>query len=283
LSDERKTAEERERTEASEQDGEMEEVASGDDLEQLAKAARAAILNLKPDAFEDELDEAEAEELDLAEEAPPAGAGLRIAELEEALAHKDVELAQKEAELGQKDAEVGQLRDRVLRLAAEFDNFKKRSRKERQDMVQYANEELIKQLLPVLDNFERALESGGPDVPEAFFKGVELIYTQAVNIFDRLGLKAIEAIGKPFDPNLHEAMMREAKAELPENVVVQELRRGYYLNEKVIRQSMVSVSTRPPEAPVQEVPDTEDGPGEEAPAELSSENPTTVSGSEEQS
>src|SRR5262249_9903717 len=94
-----------------------------------------------------------------------------------------------EARLAEKDDELNQLRDRLLRLAAEFDNFKKRSRKERGDLVQFANEELLKQFLPVLDNFERALESGRQqNVPEAFFKGVELIYSQANNILERIGL-----------------------------------------------------------------------------------------------
>jgi molecular chaperone GrpE len=268
LSDERKSAEVQpvEQEPSPARTVEAEEELVNEDLDQLIRDAQAAILHNRHET-QDEEAEAEVEQTPSLEPAVDV-----LQEVDEAFDHKLEEL---ERQIAQRDDEIGQLKDRMLRLAAEFDNFKKRSRKERSDLVLYANEELVKQLLPVLDNFERALESGRQqNMAEGFFKGIELIYGQALNILERIGLKHIEVVGQTFDPNLHEAVMRDPNAELPDNTIVQEFRRGYSLNEKVIRQAMVSVAARPggdasetDVEPNQSAKDSEEQPAEEAPAD----------------
>lgn len=236
MSEERKSAEAQQaEASSSKKTVEAEEEMGAEDLDQLIRDAQAAILQNRQET-------PAAEELQVDSEGSGQEVAQETPELDEGL---DPKLEELRSQLAQKDQGLAHLKDRLLRLAAEFDNFKKRSRKERSDLVLFANEELIKQFLPVLDNFERALENGRQQaVPESFFKGIELIYNQASRTLERIGLKHIEVVGQSFDPNLHEAVMRDADSELPENTVVQEFRRGYSLNDKVIRQAMVSVSAR---------------------------------------
>lgn len=148
-----------------------------------------------------------------------------------------------EAELEQAKAKVNEHQDRLMRLQAEFDNYRKRTQKEKTEIIKYASEQLIAELLPVLDNFERAASSAqtNPDF-NAFSQGVEMIFRQMQSVLNKEGLKAIEAIGQAFDPNLHDAVLRVESDEHPENTVVEELQKGYYLKEKVLRPSMVKVS-----------------------------------------
>lgn len=131
----------------------------------------------------------------------------------------------------------------LQRLQAEFDNYRKRTQKEKEDFAKYAAERVVEALLPVLDNFERALEAAkATQDMKSFGQGVEMICKQMQNILAKEGLAAIEAIGQPFDPNIHEAVIQVDAAEYPGNTVVEELQKGYYLKEKVIRPSMVKVS-----------------------------------------
>ncbi|AET70402.1 molecular chaperone GrpE (heat shock protein) [Desulfosporosinus orientis DSM 765] len=148
-----------------------------------------------------------------------------------------------EAELEQAKANVNEHQDHLMRLQAEFDNYRKRTQKEKTEIIKYASERLIAELLPVLDNFERAASSArtNPDF-NAFSQGVDMIFRQMQTVLDKEGLKAIEATGQPFDPNLHDAVLRVESDEHPENTVVEELQKGYYLKEKVLRPSMVKVS-----------------------------------------
>jgi len=148
-----------------------------------------------------------------------------------------------EAELAQAKAKVDEHYDHLLRLQAEFDNYRKRTQKEKTDIIKYASERLVVELLPVLDNFERAASSAqlNPDF-NAFSQGVEMIFRQLQTALNKEGLKVIEATGQPFDPNLHDAVLRVESDEHPENTVVEELQKGYYLKEKVLRPSMVKVS-----------------------------------------
>ncbi|AFQ45834.1 nucleotide exchange factor GrpE [Desulfosporosinus meridiei] len=148
-----------------------------------------------------------------------------------------------EAELIQAKAKADEHKDHMLRLQAEFDNYRKRTQKEKTEIIKYASERLISELLPVLDNFERAASSAqvNPDF-NAFSQGIDMIYRQLQTALNKEGLKAIEAAGQPFDPNLHDAVLRVESDEHPENTVVEELQKGYYLKEKVLRPSMVKVS-----------------------------------------
>ena len=131
--------------------------------------------------------------------------------------------------------------ERYMRLMAEFQNFKKRAAKEKTDIHAYANEKIMNELLPVLDNFERALETDASDA-EAYAKGMSLIFEQMKTALEKSGLKEIEALGETFDPNLHNAVMMEDSEEHESGKVSKVLQKGYTLNDKVIRPSMVAVS-----------------------------------------
>ena len=131
--------------------------------------------------------------------------------------------------------------ERYMRLMAEFQNFKKRAAKEKTDIHAYANEKLMNELLPVLDNFERALETKTEEV-ESYAKGMELIFSQMKTALENHGLKEIEALGEDFDPNKHSAVMNEDSEEYESGKVCKVLQKGYELNGKVIRPTMVAVA-----------------------------------------
>ena len=131
--------------------------------------------------------------------------------------------------------------ERYMRLMAEFQNFKKRAAKEKTDIHAYANEKLMNELLPVLDNFERALETKTDEV-ESYAKGMELIFSQMKTALENHGLREIEALGETFDPNKHNAVMNEESEEYESGKVCKVLQKGYELNGRVIRAAMVAVA-----------------------------------------
>lgn len=136
--------------------------------------------------------------------------------------------------------------DRLLRLQADFDNTRKRIEREKQDFAKFANEAIILELLNVLDDLERAVslaESKHEDL-QAFLKGVEMILAHLYEMLKQYGLRPIEAEGKPFDPHLHEALMQVENKDVPEHTVVEELQKGYLLNDRVIRTAKVKVSKK---------------------------------------
>lgn len=136
-----------------------------------------------------------------------------------------------------------ELEDRMLRLAAEFDNYKKRTAREFEQLVKTANENLILQLVEVLDNFERALDSAKSAKDfDAFHQGVELIHQHLRDLLARQGLAPIEAMGKSFDPHQHEAVLQVEDQQHPQETVVNEIQRGYMLGEKLLRPARVVVS-----------------------------------------
>ena len=137
-------------------------------------------------------------------------------------------------------AQLAAKEDQLLRLAAEYDNFRRRSAKEKTEAYSKAKADAALAFLPVYDNLERALKQGSED--EAFLKGVEMTMTQLVNVLDSLGIKAIEAEGKPFDPNFHNAVMHVEDENLGENVVAQVFQTGFIMGDKVIRFAMVQVA-----------------------------------------
>lgn len=145
--------------------------------------------------------------------------------------------------------------DRILRLQADFDNTRKRLDKEKQEFFKYANEGMIVELLNVLDDLERAVnltESKHQDLP-AFLKGVEMILAHLYEMLKENGVKPIEAQGKIFDPHLHEALMQVEDAEKPEHTVIEELQKGYMLNDRVIRTAKVKVSKKDTGSPGHQV------------------------------
>ena len=132
--------------------------------------------------------------------------------------------------------------EKYVRLMAEFQNYKKRVAKEKNDIREYATEKLVMELLPVLDNFERALAASAEDDPAGYAKGIELIFTQMVTELQKSGLAEVEAEGQDFDPTKHNAVMTEENEELESGKVSKVLQKGYALNDKVIRPSMVAVT-----------------------------------------
>lgn len=162
---------------------------------------------------------------------------------------KEVQIDLLKEQLEKTEKEYKELEDRLLRVAAEFDNYKKRSVREFQSIVKNANEELITQLVETLDNFQRALDSASRSNStknsgdfDGFHKGVELIYQHFKDILAKEGLKEIKAIGEPFDPHLHEAVMQQESDKFPEGTVMDEISKGYMLNDKVIKHTKVVVS-----------------------------------------
>lgn len=141
-----------------------------------------------------------------------------------------------------KDLKIDELNDRLIRNMAEFDNFRKRSEKEKSQMFEIGARDIIEKILPVIDNFERGLGAISEEEREsAFAQGVEKIYKQMFTALSDAGLKPIEAVGKPFDPNFHNAVMHAEDPEQGENIVAEEFQKGYTYRDVVIRHSMVKV------------------------------------------
>lgn len=153
------------------------------------------------------------------------------AEAEEPELHKQLQA---------KTAECEELFGRLARLQADFDNFKKRTAKEKEDFYKFASEKLILGILPVLDNFERALGTMGEN--QEFKAGVEMIYKQLCEALKAEGLTLMDAVGKEFDPSEHQAIMQVESEDYAENIVAEEFQKGYKLKDKVIRYAMVKVA-----------------------------------------
>ena len=145
------------------------------------------------------------------------------------------------AEPEKEDKKYDELNARYMRLMADFQNQKKRFEKERADIYQFANEDIVKSLLEVLDNFERALEAS-KDADPKFLEGMQMIFKQLLGALEKAGVSEIKALGEEFDPNFHNAVMMEETSEYESNKVSGVLQKGYTLNSKVIRPSMVKVA-----------------------------------------
>lgn len=135
---------------------------------------------------------------------------------------------------------LDEAKQQALRLQADFANFRKRSNKEREELSNVITQDILKDMLPILDNFERAMAAETKDV-EAFQKGVEMIFTQFQETLKKDGLEYIETAGKKFDPNFHQAVMRVENPDLEDDTIAQELQKGYMAKGKVLRPSMVQV------------------------------------------
>jgi molecular chaperone GrpE len=148
----------------------------------------------------------------------------------------------KSKELAAKEQKIEELTDRLMRTMAEFDNFRKRSEKEKSMMYDMGVKSIIEKMLPIVDNFERGLGTITEKEKEsAFAQGIELIYKQLVTALDEIGLKPIDAVGKEFDPSLHNAVMHGEDDNFGENVVSDEFQKGYIYRDMVVRHSMVKV------------------------------------------
>ena len=142
------------------------------------------------------------------------------------------------------ESKYKEMQDRYLRLNAEFDNYKKRMMRENSDRLKYINMELIKELLPSVDNLERAISHAGDENSdlENMIEGLQMVYKGMQEAFGKFGVSEIESIGKEFDPNCHQAVGMIESQEVPENHVAEECLKGYYLHDRIIRPTMVRVS-----------------------------------------
>ena len=162
---------------------------------------------------------------------------------------KEITKDEWEAILAKKEEEIMQLQDRILRLAAETENTRKRLEREKAEGIGYANESLIRELLPVIDNLERALQHGDKDANCAnLLEGVRMILKSFGDVLGKFGCVSFESVGKAFDPNYHEAVMQQESSDHPEKTILQELQKGYTLRERLIRPAMVIVSRAPQSA-----------------------------------
>lgn len=161
---------------------------------------------------------------------------------------EETEVSDKEPTVEERAADAEskykEMQDRYLRLNAEFDNYKKRMMRETGDRLKYFNMELIKELLPSVDNLERAISHAGDDHSdlENMIEGLQMVYKGMQEAFGKFGVSEIESIGKEFDPNCHQAVGMIESQEVPENHVAEECLKGYYLHDRIIRPTMVRVS-----------------------------------------
>src|SRR6266849_8904582 len=160
----------------------------------------------------------------------------------------EASIALYEGKIAELESALAEAKDRHLRLAADFDNYKKRARQEQLDTMQHASAELIHRLLPVLDDLQNVLEHKPKGVDDSWIKGLELSVRKLEEALGTHGLEAIDAVGARFDPKLHEAVGHEESSEHPEDTVVSELRRGYRLRDRVVRPALVKLA-RPPSLP----------------------------------
>jgi molecular chaperone GrpE len=164
---------------------------------------------------------------------PPEAAG--VSSMEGKLIEKTAEL----------ESAVAEAKDRYLRSAADFENYKKRARQQQLDTIQHASADLIGRLLPALDDLHKALDHKPAGVDESWVKGLELSVRKLEEALGAHGLEAIHAVGEPFDPKLHEAIGYEESAEHPEDTVTSELRRGYRIRDRVVRPALVKLARQP--------------------------------------
>lgn len=140
-------------------------------------------------------------------------------------------------------AQAEEHQNRMLRALADMDNLRRRARKEQEDLAKYASQKVVEELLPILDNFERALAADKEAMTlESLLTGVDMVYRQMVQVFDKEGLTAIQAKGQPFDPHIHQAVMQTQDPEFASGVVVEELQKGYMYKDRVVRPAMVKVN-----------------------------------------
>ena len=209
----------------------------------------------KEDMVKEAVEEAKAAEAEQAEEAGEA-AGTEEAETEapeedagesgpeeEASKTEKKKLFGKKNKKDKKDEKIEELTDRLTRQMAEFDNFRKRTEKEKSQMYEIGAKDIIEKILPVVDNFERGLASM-PEEEKAtpFAEGMEKIYKQLMTTLESIGVKPIEAVGKEFDPDFHNAVMHVEDEELGENIIAEEFQKGYTYRDSVVRHSMVKVA-----------------------------------------
>ena len=213
--------------------------------EAIRKAAEEAAERAEDEAdadieAEDEAEEIPIEEADGAEEEAEEGSEEKK---KVSLFSKKDKKDKKDVKIEELTGKVEELNDRLLRNLAEFDNFRKRNEKEKAQMFEVGAKTIVEKILPTIDNFERGLASVPEDKKDdPFVQGMDKVYRQLMSSLEEAGVKPIEAVGKEFDPNLHNAVMHEENDEFGENTVSEELQKGYMYRDSVVRHSMVKVA-----------------------------------------
>lgn len=205
-------------------------------VEEAKKAAKAAEEAVEEETAEEaeaeDTVETETEETEEKEEAKEESAGRKFFSKKNKKDKKD-----------EKDEKIEELTDKVIRQMAEFDNFRKRTEKEKSQMYEIGAKDIIDKILPVIDNFERGLSVVGEDKKEdPFVQGMEMVYKQLMTTLESAGVKVIESVGQEFNPDFHNAVMHVEDDEVGENIVVEEFQKGYMYRESVVRYSMVKVA-----------------------------------------
>lgn len=205
-----------------------EEKINTEETQQNAETAEATEQTVEDEKVQDTPQEAEGEEGTVSEEG------------EESKDKKS--FFKKKEKKDKKDEKIDELNDRLIRTMAEFDNFRKRTEREKAQMFEIGAKDIVEKILPVVDNFERGLkavteeEKGG-----AFVQGMEMVYKQMMKCLEDAGVKPIEAVGKEFDPNFHNAVMHAEDENFGENIIAEEFQKGYLYRDSVVRHSMVKV------------------------------------------
>ena len=169
----------------------------------------------------------------------------QISEAEKADENQVDDLQEKlEEKLKSKEQEAQEHYDRLLRVSAEFENYKKRASREMEDFRKFSNQSLIKEMLSVVDNLELAINStiGHKDIDKGLVDGLEMTHREILKVFEKFKVKPISAKGQPFDPTFHEAVMQEESDDYPDNTVINELQKGYLIHDRLLRPSMVVVA-----------------------------------------
>ena len=220
--------------------------------EAVEEARRAAEQEKETETLED-MEETEAAECEEAEEADVEEADSEEADTEESEetedegsergAQKDKGFFKRKPKKDKKEEKIEELTDKLTRQMAEFDNFRKRTEKEKSAMYEVGAKDVIEKILPVIDNFERGLSAVPEDKKEdSFVTGMEMIYKQMMTTLESIGVKPIEAVGNEFNPDLHNAVMHVEDEELGENIIAEEFQKGYTYRDGVVRHSMVKVA-----------------------------------------
>ena len=218
-----------------------EEFKNEDAVKQAVEEAKRQAEAAAEEAAVEETAEEEAESADTEETAEAEEAEEEAAE--EGQEKKGLFGKKKKDKKDKKDIQIEELTDRVKRQMAEFDNFRKRTEKEKAAMFEVGAKSVVEKILPVIDNFERGLAGLTEEQKaEPFAQGVEMTYKQLMSTLESIEVKPIEAVGKEFDPNLHNAVMHVEDENLGENIVAEEFQKGYTYRDSVIRHSMVKVA-----------------------------------------
>lgn len=216
--------------------------------EAKAKAAEAEQTGEELSETSEEAEQGTSENVDETDASEESGAGENSSDAEggsedQALKNEKKKLFGKKNKKDKKDEKIDELTDRLTRQMAEFDNFRKRTEKEKSQMYEIGAKDIIEKILPVVDNFERGLASmSEEDKTTPFAEGMEKIYKQLMTTLDGIGVKPIEAVGQEFNPDFHNAVMHEESEEVGDNIITEEFQKGYMYRDSVVRHSMVKVA-----------------------------------------